>query len=72
MIQATATLTCPHCGHRDTQVMPNDACVFFWTCPGCGDILRPRPGDCCVFCSYADRPCPPVQAAGERPGACCG
>jgi hypothetical protein len=72
MIQSAATLTCPHCGHRDTQVMPSNACVFFWICPGCGDTLRPRPGDCCVFCSYSDVPCPPVQAAGGRPGACCG
>ena len=21
----------------------------------------PKPGDCCVFCSYATVPCPPVQ-----------
>ncbi|WP_349666169.1 GDCCVxC domain-containing (seleno)protein, partial [Sinorhizobium sp. 6-117] len=25
------------------------------------DLLRPRPGDCCVFCSFGSVKCPPVQ-----------
>jgi hypothetical protein len=28
--------------------------------------LRPKAGDCCVFCSYGSVPCPPIQA--ERSG----
>ncbi|MGE7197418.1 GDCCVxC domain-containing (seleno)protein [Brevundimonas sp.] len=31
--------------------------------------LKPLPGDCCVFCSYADVPCPPIQEDGK---SCCG
>ena len=62
-----ATVTCPRCGAPTAAAMPADACVFFWDCPACGAALRPKAGDCCVFCSYADRPCPPVQ----RGGACC-
>jgi len=23
--------------------MPTDACPFFYECPGCGEILRPKP-----------------------------
>ncbi|MCW3476384.1 hypothetical protein OL599_17585 [Rhodovastum sp. RN2-1] len=57
-----ATITCPACGAAKTETMPTDACQFFYECPGCGALLRPKPGDCCVFCSYADVPCPPVQA----------
>ena len=37
-----------------------------------GAALRPKPGDCCVFCSYGSVPCPPVQmerSAGS-PGCC--
>jgi hypothetical protein len=41
--------------------MPTDACQFFYVCHGCGERLRPKPGDCCVFCSYADSQCPPMQ-----------
>lgn len=45
--------------------MPTDACLFFWDCPGCGARLKPKAGDCCVFCSYGSVKCPPVQ------GDCC-
>ncbi|MFL5067067.1 MAG: GDCCVxC domain-containing (seleno)protein [Xanthobacteraceae bacterium] len=31
-------------------------------CTGCGAMLRPEHGDCCVFCSYGSAPCPPIQA----------
>ncbi|WP_255575113.1 GDCCVxC domain-containing (seleno)protein [Caldovatus aquaticus] len=58
-----ATITCPVCGTARTETMPTDACRFFYDCTGCGALLRPKPGDCCVFCSYGDVPCPPVQAA---------
>lgn len=65
-----STLTCPACGHQATETMPLDACQWYYTCAGCGSLLRPKPGDCCVFCSYGNVPCPPVQASG-KPG-CCG
>ena len=56
-----STLTCPRCGETSTETMPTDACRYFHECAGCGALLRPLPGDCCVFCSYGDVPCPPVQ-----------
>jgi hypothetical protein len=56
-----STLTCPACGGRATETMPIDACRVFYACPRCGAVLRPRAGDCCVFCSYGDVPCPPKQ-----------
>jgi hypothetical protein len=56
-----STLTCPHCGHRKTETMPTDACLFFYECERCHELLRPKAGDCCVFCSYGTVPCPPVQ-----------
>ncbi|MBS0336186.1 MAG: hypothetical protein JSS40_05130 [Proteobacteria bacterium] len=62
-----STLTCPHCGYVSTETMPTDACLFFHGCAGCGARLKPKPGDCCVFCSYGSVPCPPVQQ--ER--GCC-
>jgi hypothetical protein len=63
-------LRCPDCGHEELLVMPTDACVFFHSCAGCGVRLRPKPGDCCVFCSYGSVPCPPVQLGGTGGGAC--
>jgi len=41
--------------------MPENACVHFFECPGCHTVLRPRDGECCVFCSYSDAVCPPRQ-----------
>jgi hypothetical protein len=58
-----STITCPLCRHRKTETMPTDACQYFYDCEGCQATLKPKAGDCCVFCSYGDVPCPPVQAA---------
>ena len=65
-MQIESVLTCPHCGHQSAETMPTDACRFFYDCKGCGVRLKPRQGDCCVFCSYGSVPCPPIQA-----GDCC-
>ena len=47
--------------------MPTDACQYFYECSGCHELLKPRRGDCCVFCSYGTVKCPPVQEEGR----CC-
>ena len=67
-ITRISTLTCPECGYRSDETMPLDACILFHDCAGCGALLKPLPGDCCVFCSYGSAACPPVQAAS----GCCG
>ena len=63
LIQTESILTCPRCGHRSAEQMPIDSCRFFYTCKGCGETLKPLPGDCCVFCSYGTVLCPPMQLA---------
>ncbi len=54
-----SVITCPECGDRTCAEMPLDACQFFYECPRCASLLRPKPGDCCVFCSYGSVPCRP-------------
>jgi hypothetical protein len=51
------------CGLHTEETMPTDACQWFYECQGCGHLLRPKPGDCCVFCSYGSVPCPPTRGA---------
>ena len=63
-----STLTCPLCGHIKEESMPTDACQWFYECESCRVLLSPKPGDCCVFCSYGTTKCPPMQA-GAAP--CC-
>lgn len=73
MIELASTLTCPKCGCSALETMPTNACQYFYDCPHCGALLRPLKGDCCVFCSYGDVPCPPIQEAREAGGesGCC-
>lgn len=61
-------LRCPHCGDVKAMTMPADACVFFHECASCHTLIRPRQGDCCVFCSYGTVACPPMQEGSS----CCG
>lgn len=72
-MKLTSTITCPLCGHQSTEIMPTDACQFFYDCKGCGEVLRPKDGDCCVYCSYGDVPCPPIQESLEsgKGSGCC-
>lgn len=60
-------LTCPHCGFAAQETMPTDACLYFYECTNCKTLLRPKAGDCCVFCSFGSVKCPPVQ---EQRGCC--
>lgn len=72
MTQLVSTLTCPLCGGVSKEAMPTDACQYFYDCRHCGEVLRPLKGDCCVFCSYGDVPCPPMQEGrlGGHSGCC--
>jgi len=72
-IQLKSTITCPHCGFQSLETMPDNACQFFYDCKGCRSLLKPNKGDCCVFCSFADVPCPPIQESrqtGENKNCC--
>ena len=60
-------ITCPFCEHKHIEEMPTDACQFFYECSNCVKIIKPKEGDCCVYCSYGTVACPPIQT-GE---SCC-
>jgi hypothetical protein len=60
-------INCPECGFNQIETMPTDSCQFFYECRECRSVIRPKAGDCCVFCSYGTVACPPVQSASS----CC-
>jgi hypothetical protein len=64
-----STITCPECGYKKEEEMPTNACQFFYDCENCKTLIRPKQGDCCVFCSYGTVKCPPIQ---ENSKSCCG
>ena len=43
-----SVLTCPICTVAKIETMPTDACQFYYDCTGCGALLRPLKGHCCV------------------------
>jgi len=66
LIITHSTLTCPECGHVSKNEMPTTACQYFYDCNGCEIVLKPLDGDCCVYCSYGDVKCPPIQLGEPR------
>ena len=60
-----ATITCPKCGFKKEEEMPTNACQHSYKCSHCGESLKPKKEDCCVFCSYADTKCPAMQTDDE-------
>lgn len=65
-METHSTINCPKCDFFKYEKMPTDACQWFYECEQCNTILNPLKGDCCVFCSYGNVPCPPIQG-----GECC-
>ena len=60
-INLQSVITCPVCGHKEMETMPIDACLHFYECKNCKKVLKPKTGDCCVFCSYGTVACPSKQ-----------
>ncbi|PKP29903.1 MAG: hypothetical protein CVU00_14170 [Bacteroidetes bacterium HGW-Bacteroidetes-17] len=62
-----SVIICPNCGDKKEETMPIHACQYFFECKNCKIILKPKQGDCCVYCSYGTVKCLPVQMTGS----CC-
>lgn len=66
-VDTHATLTCPICETKQKVIMPLEGQQHFYKCtnPDCAADLGPTEGNDCVFCSYADKVCPPRQVNPE-------
>ncbi|MDQ3022382.1 MAG: hypothetical protein M3R36_17715 [Bacteroidota bacterium] len=60
-IISTSIITCPVCKYMKDEIMSLNSCQWFYECENCKSLLKPMPGDCCVFCSYGSVKCPPIQ-----------
>ncbi|MBU8893819.1 MAG: hypothetical protein KOO66_13650 [Bacteroidales bacterium] len=56
-----SVITCPKCGYEKEETIPEDSCQFFYECENCKELLKPKNGDCCVYCSYGSVSCPSIQ-----------
>ena len=66
-MELKSILKCPECGFEKEETMPTDACQFFYECNKCHARLKPKEGDCCVYCSYGTVKCPSKKEGDE----CC-
>jgi hypothetical protein len=62
-VEHISIITCPQCRHAQEERMPEYSCAIAYQCTACGAVLRPLPGDCCVYCSFGSAPCPAIQIA---------
>lgn len=60
-LELRCIIRCPHCGHEEAEIMPTESCTIVYDCRGCGARIIPKPDSCCVFCSFGNVRCPPVQ-----------
>jgi hypothetical protein len=61
-MKVESVIRCPECGFEKEEIMPTISCQYYYECLNCKTILKPKPGDCCVFCSYGTVSCPPKQS----------
>jgi len=58
-------ITCPKCGHKQREDIPETHCQPFYKCKGCNKVISMQKDskNCCVFCEYADKKC---QASNKK------
>ena len=56
-MQRESIITYPQCGDARQEIMPTDSGQFLYRRTNCQTLLRPKSGDCCVFCSYGSVLC---------------
>lgn len=60
-VSETSEITCPECGHKEVETLPTEVCMIKYDCKNCGEVLTPKDGDCCVFCTHGTHKCPSKQ-----------
>lgn len=61
----TATIVCPHCNHPSEETMRVRIVERTIRCSECSEMIEAPADKHCVWCAYADIPCPVVQNDGS-------
>lgn len=61
-------LTCPHCKHKEPELMQENAFPTKFNCENCKQAVSIHKSECCIYCQYGDFPCLHTQIVGS---ACC-
>jgi len=57
----TAYITCPQCHETSEETMHMTVIEMQIRCQACGQLIVTPPAQHCVWCAYADIPCPTTQ-----------
>ncbi|WP_206603356.1 GDCCVxC domain-containing (seleno)protein [Polynucleobacter paneuropaeus] len=49
-------ITCPSCLAQEALEIPEGS-MHLYRCKACSTILKPKSGDCCIFCSFGNTDC---------------
>ncbi len=60
-MELTSIVTCPKCNYKSKETMPITYCQILYHCKHCDKLSRHIKGNCCIYCSYGDTPCPSKQ-----------
>lgn len=60
-IRSESLLKCPKCKIEKLEKMPFGYCTVSYKCTECGEVLSPKHGDCCLYCTYGTELCPTKQ-----------
>src|SRR5258706_13045401 len=65
LVVLESIIRCPVCGWKTQETMPTDACQWAYQCQACNVLIKPKAGDCCVYCSDGTEKRPPVQQSAS-------
>ncbi|MGZ3898857.1 MAG: GDCCVxC domain-containing (seleno)protein [Bacteroidia bacterium] len=65
-IKLKSVVKCPICKYKKEIIMPTYSSIVLYECEECNARLKPRPEECCIFCSYGSVPCPNTQKGMQR------
>jgi hypothetical protein len=65
-LKLQSIVKCPECGFEKEETMLKDSCQIIYSCTNCGEVLKPKEGKCCIFCSYGSEECPPTQEREKK------
>ncbi|MFD2178141.1 GDCCVxC domain-containing (seleno)protein [Veronia pacifica] len=60
-ISFKTVITCPDCGFVSEELMDVTESVSCYHCRQCDSLIVTPAGECCVYCSFGDTPCPSSQ-----------
>ena len=57
VVKIECEVTCPICSRSRWMTMTTGIQSYFYHCDVCFNLIMPKYGECCIFCSYGSAKC---------------